>query len=133
MPNLGPETYSFGIYVHYDDATPQQPRLVVYLSSNEPPKDEESERLQQHAEDEDLEATLVITRTVTEDQFHQSTKHYRFSISGRDGVAVQSAADYLKQLHPAQFNEFLVACWTAAWGRAHKSFPLRFPGDSAGS
>jgi hypothetical protein len=118
MPSLGPETHSFGIYVHYDKASPKEPQLSVYLDTSLTPDDKESMQLHQHAEDEDLEARLIITRTVTEDAFHQSTKHYKYAVEGEDWEAVQSAINYLKQLDLNGFDEFVKAAWTAAWGHA---------------
>ena len=130
MPNLGPETYSFRMFVHYDGKDSKRPELIVYWDTNMAPNDQESQQLHKHSEDEDLESTLIVSRNVAEDAFHRSTKQYRWVIGGKDGVGAQSAIDHLQQIDPTGIREFVIACWTAAWGKQPRAFPIRFPASA---
>ena len=127
MPNLGPELYKFLTYIHYDQETPTMPQLIANQYTTDIPSEAEAERLQKHVDDEDIEFTLIVTRTVTEDKFKRSTKHFSFDVAGTNTVAALAAINHLRQLHPGEFEQFAQACWESAWAKLSKSFPQTWP------
>jgi hypothetical protein len=127
MPNLGPELYKFLTYAHYDPETPKMPRLIAYQQPTGTPSNAEAERLRQHADEEDIEFTLIVTRTVREDQFKRSTKHFSFDLAGANTVEALAAIDHLRQLHPGEFERFTQACWENSWARLSQNFPQMWP------
>lgn len=129
MPNLTPEQHGFALYVHYEDASPKTPELIVYLQAKPGsiPTNEEANRINKHSEDEDLKSTLIIERTVTEDAFHRSVVEFKSFLVGNSSAAVTSAISYLKQLYPGKFEEFTKLCWQTAQAHYDAGFPKRFP------
>lgn len=127
MPAPGPEQYRFPAYIHYDDGDTSKPHLIVYWRKGDaPPTVEEEDTLRKHAEDHDIEFTLIVTRTVTKNQFRQSQKTFRASVGGA-GFAVPSVIRYLEQLHPGEFEAFKQACWESAQAKSSKDFPRSYP------
>ena len=127
MPTLGPEQYTFSCYIHYANGDKSKPRVIAYWNTDTPPTPEEENALYQHAEDEDIDFTLIVVRTVTENQFKQSTKTFRFSLAGEQQEAALSAINYLKQIYPGDFERFAQACWESAWARLSQNFPQSWP------
>jgi hypothetical protein len=128
MPTPGPEQYRFPAYIHYENGDTSKPQVIAYWKKDEaPPTPEEEDILQQHAEDHDVSFTLIVTRTVTENQFRQSEKIFRASAPDA-GPAVLSVVRYLEQLHPGEFELFKQACWESARARRSKDFPQSYPG-----
>lgn len=70
MSNPGPERFAFLAYIHYEDGDTSKPQVIAYWNKDDArPSPEEEDILQQHAEDQDISFTLIVTRTVTENQF----------------------------------------------------------------
>lgn len=127
MPTLGPEQYAFSAYIHYENGDKSKPHVIAYWHTETPPSAEEADALQRHAEEEDIDFTLIVVRTVTENQFKHSQKTFGFSVAGEQREAALSAIKYLKQIHPGEFEKFAQACWESAWARLSQNFPQSWP------
>lgn len=129
MPNIPPETYKFSAYISYVDGDSSKPRIIAYWSLNGQLSDQETDALQKHADDEAIEFLLVVTRTVTENLRKQPVIQWDTHIAGENTEAAQAAINYLKQLHPNEFEQFAQSCWQSAWAKLNKNFPQAWPKD----
>ena len=128
MPTPRPEQYRFPAYIHYENGDTSKPHLIAYWRKGDaPPTPEEGDTLQKHAKDHDIEFTLIVTRTVIENQFRQSEKTFRASVPGAR-LSILSVIRYLGQLHPGEFEIFKQVCWESARATRSKNFPRSYPG-----
>jgi hypothetical protein len=134
MPAIGPESYAFWLYVCYQGTGKTKPRLEVYWnarrtgSPTSPPTAEPDVFM--HAQNENFETKVAITRTVVENAQHQSTKQYRITVLEGEvyaRCATQSALDYLDQVYDQEYYNFMTDCWTCAQFNLSSRFPKVFP------
>jgi hypothetical protein len=128
MPNLGPESYTFLLYVSYAGAS-TNPSLTIYWPEGRTAAQaavSAEPDLLERAENQDFETQLVIERVVTESAAHMSTITYTAYLP-EGKIEVKSALDYLEQVDVQGYGNFLAECWTSASARLTSAFPKRFP------
>ena len=129
MPTIGPESYTVWLYVTYEP-NKTEPRLEVHWNarrSGGPTTASSAESdILAHAENQDFETKLTITRTVTENAAHQSSKEYKTYLP-EGQIAVQSAMVYLEKAYNDDYFKFIVDCWTCAQASLSSCFPKVFP------
>ena len=129
MPAIGPETYQFLVYATYPESQSNCPHLRVYLERNaasSQPDGITPAQLQAHADNQDIEGRVAVTRIVSETLNHLYQNEYKsYVLNG--SVEFNSALDHLKAVYGDDFNGFLKHCWTLANACQYQAFPQTFP------